>query len=74
MSLDHTVQEHASDVCRAVMAANKCGDPTQCAFDIVGAAVLVAGDDEATKSALAWFLLRTARQLDHDLTTATVLQ
>jgi hypothetical protein len=74
MSLDHTVQERASDVVKAVIAAHRCGDPAQCCFDIVSAAALVAGDDAETKSALAWFMLRMAQRLDRDVTNATTLQ
>ena len=72
MSLDHTVQERASDVVRAVLAASRCGDTAQCCFDIVSAAALVAGDDQQTKSALAWFLMRMAAKLDGDIVNVTV--
>jgi hypothetical protein len=72
MSLDHTVQERASDVVRAVMAASRCGDAMQVAFDICGAAMLVAGDDH--KTALAWFMRRCAERLDRDVTDAMTLQ
>jgi hypothetical protein len=72
VSLDHDVQEHASAVVKAVMAACRCGDTQQCAFDIVGAAALVAGDDPQTKSAVAWYMMRMAQRLDRDVTNATV--
>ena len=71
---DHNAQEHASDICRAIMRASQCDDRAQIAFDIVGCAALVAGDDPQTKSALAWFMLRMAQKLDQDVTNATTLQ
>ena len=73
MSLDLVVQEtNASDVVKAVMAACRCGESQQCAFDIVGAAALVAGDDPEIKSAVAWFMMRMAAKLDADIVNVTV--
>ena len=57
---DITVQERASDVVRAVVAAARCGD---LAFDICGAAMLVADVDQQTRSSLAWFMRRCAERL-----------
>jgi hypothetical protein len=77
VSVDHAtrqVEQHASDVVRAVMRANASNDPMQVAFDVIGAALLVCGDDPVMKSALALFMLRMARRLDHDVTEATTLQ
>ena len=77
MSVDHAtrqVEQHASDVVRAVMKASACNDPAQVAFDIIGAGMLVCGDDPVMKSALALFMLQMARRLDHDVTEATTLQ
>jgi hypothetical protein len=69
------VAQHTSAVVRAIMAANRCGDPSQVAFDIVGAAVLIVGDsDQLARSALARLMMRLAEQLDHDVLNATTLQ
>jgi len=70
---NHTVQvaRHASDVCRAIMQANRSGDRMQVAFEIVLMSMLVIdGDDERT--ALAWFMMRTANKLDADIVNATL--
>ena len=72
--LDVVTQERASDVVRAVLAAQRTGDTQQVCFDIVSAAALVAGDDPATKSAVAWYMHKLATKLDADLTSATTLQ
>jgi hypothetical protein len=64
------VAQHTSAVVRAVMAANRCGDPSQVAFDIIGAAMLVAGDDH--KSELAWFMRRCVERLDRDVIDAAL--
>jgi hypothetical protein len=74
MSLDRIVQERASDVVRACVAAQGTGDTMQVCFDIIGAVMLVAGDDPQTKSAVAWFLRRAAQRLDGDLMDAVTLQ
>jgi hypothetical protein len=74
VSVDHAVQNAASAVCKAVIDANRCGDPAQCAFDICAVSILVAGEDQAIRTGLALFMLRLARQLDHDVTEATTLQ
>lgn len=77
MSVDHAtrqVEQHASDVVKAVMRANASNDPTMVAFDIIGASMLVCGDDPAMKSALALYMLRMARRLDSDVTEATIFQ
>ena len=72
MSPDRTTQEQRSDVVNAIMRANRSGDAMLLAFEIVGAAMLVAGDDH--KTALAWFLRRCAQRLDHDVTETVTLQ
>ena len=52
---DITVQERASDVVRAVVAAARCGD---LAFDICGAAMLVADVDQQTRSLILFNSLK----------------
>jgi hypothetical protein len=70
---DHTIQvaRHASDVCRAIMQANRSGDRMLVAFEIVSMSMLVI-DGDAERTALAWFMTRTAKKLDGDIVNATM--
>jgi hypothetical protein len=61
-------------VVRAVLAAQSSGDTQQCCFDVIGAVMLICGDDPQTKSAVAWFLRRAAKRLDRDVVDAPTLQ
>ena len=69
---EHITQEHASNIVRAVVAAARSGDRAEIAFDICGAAMLMADVDQQTRSSLAWFMRRCAEKLDHDVTDATL--
>ena len=73
---DHTAQvtQHTSDICNAVIAAHRSESPMQIAFEIIGVAMLVAGDGEDSKSSLAWFMRRCAARLVDDATDAPMLQ
>jgi hypothetical protein len=71
---DHDVQEAASAVVRAVLAARSSGDTEQCCFDVIGAVMLICGDDPQTKCAVAWFMRRAAQRLDGGVIDAMTLQ
>jgi hypothetical protein len=59
---DHRVQLAAS--------ANRCGDAVQCAFDVAALSMLIIGDDQQSRTALALFFVRLAQKLDGDVVDA----
>jgi hypothetical protein len=63
-------EEATSAVVRAVKAAQS-SDRMAVAFDIVCAAMLICGEDQLLRSALAMFMLKQAKQLDGDAVGAT---
>jgi hypothetical protein len=62
------------DVIDAVVRACRSGNAAQLAFDICGAAMLVAGDSQQLRSEVAWFMRRCAERLDRDVTDPMTLQ
>jgi hypothetical protein len=56
------------------IAANADDDAMQICFSIIGAAMLICGDDASLKSAVAWFMRRMASKLDHDVADAPLLE
>jgi len=53
------------------MQANRSGDRMLVAFEIVSMSMLVI-DGDAERTALAWFMTRTAKKLDGDIVNATM--
>ena len=66
------VRQRTSDIVRLVVAAHRSDDRMEVAFELIGVAMLVCVDDEASKSDLAWFMRRCAERLDRDVTGATL--
>ena len=74
MPPDSTVQERASDVVNAIVAANTGEDRLQVAMAIAFVSMLVAGADAETRAGLAWCMRRCAEKLDHDVIESVTLQ